>query len=137
MYTSLNVHLSNLRSIPNSPDAKDATTVLSKALIGDPGFDETSVIVSLSPRGALPELDNPTLEESTILEAARQEVSLGSEVKLIRSTGRWTEKDAYAVLKGDVIISRAQSLDISLWRVGGPAIVLELIRASTVSSSAI
>lgn len=111
--------------------------MLSKALLGDPGFDETFVILSASPRGLISDdPDATTLGERELLEATvRDNMSSGSRYKLVRNTGRWLDKESYAVLKGDVAVSRAQSLDVALWRVGGPSITLELIRSSTVSSS--
>lgn len=119
MYTSINVHLFGWQGRANShgPDYKDGSAILSKGLTGDFGFDESQVIISLNPSGMM---EDPEQAEA-------------SGIRVVGNTGSWhAGKDTYATVVGDVVCSRAKPLDLAVWRAGGPAIALELIKFSTV-----
>lgn len=118
MYTSISVHLFRLHKT-TGPDSKDSgVATITGALGGDVGFNENQIILSLNPGGLMDDPEQPEL----------------SGVKLVRNTGQWDTTDTFASVVGDVVVSRAQALDDALWRVGGPAIALELVHFSSVSS---
>ncbi|KAF8315416.1 beach-domain-containing protein [Clavulina sp. PMI_390] len=122
MYTSINVHLFGWHGRPNASgqDRNDGLAVLSKGLTGNVGFDESQIILSLHPNNFM---DDPNFEES-------------SGVHVVRNTGT-NVADTFARVEGDVICSRAQPLDLALWKAGGPAVTLEMIRLSTTTEDLI
>jgi hypothetical protein len=129
MYTSLNVHLFHLRSIPGSKEAKEAADLLSNALVGGGvGFDENHVILSLSPSGAI-NLERCASNQTGTIVAKPNDPE---RARLVRNSGRWNDRETFASIKDGTIVSKSQSLDIALWRIGGPAVALEVIRTTKV-----
>ena len=111
---------------PSSPkrtgDASgDGITVLSKALVGDIGFTEDKILVSLSTKG--------------VTEDPREPAQSG--VKAVVNSGQPRSSDSYASLVGDVYVANSQCLDINMWRLGGPPIALKLVQASTVRTCSV
>ena len=94
----------------------DGILVLSKAFVGDIGFTEDKILVSLSTKG--------------VTEDPREPAQSG--VKVIVNSGQPKSSESYASLIGDVYVAKVQCLDISMWRLGGPPIALKLVQVSSV-----
>lgn len=116
MYTSVNVHVFARQShSTQGQGAKDTASLVSRGLAGDMGFIEEQVMLSLNPGGVTDDPNQPKY----------------SGIRVVQNTGQWNNLGTtFARISGDFAISRAYSFDIALWRAGGPAVPLELIRFS-------
>ncbi|KZV83556.1 beach-domain-containing protein [Exidia glandulosa HHB12029] len=111
---SLNIYLSALREGVGAPSPKTPVTPrgkgpemspLMKAIKDGVGFTEDAVVFALMPAGAS---DDP--------ESRRFVANAGG-----KNNGQKAE------LRGDVVCSKPQCLDVGLWQVGGPAVTLRLV----------
>lgn len=116
MYTSVNVRVfARQAHSAQGRDTRETASLVSKGLAGDMGFTEEQVILSLNPGGVMDHPDQPNC----------------SGIQVVQNTGQWNNAaTTFAQTSGDFTFSRAHSFDVALWRAGGPAIPLELIRFS-------
>lgn len=113
--TSLNIHIfenAPVTPVNSAGSAAPEGATLAKALTGGIGFSEEQILFTLSPRGVATDSISGV---QTVLNAAKDQTT-----------------QERADLKGDIRVCQVQCMDVAVWRLGGPAIPLQLIEIASV-----
>lgn len=119
--TSLNLHLFNLSSGHRSTVASSST--LSRLIKSGVGIAEDAFLFSILPAGYA------CKEEAEELASSENYVQNGV-------SGSSTTRPARIKVIGDVHVVTQESLDLTLWKIGGASVVLRLIEVASVRAIA-